>query len=215
MVPIKMLPERYVLIIDDEAPVRDALRALLSTAEIESSCYRSAEEFLESSRLTEGACILLDNKLPGMSGLELLKHVVGAASNSRVIMITGHGDVPTAVSAMKAGAFNFVEKPFDAEALLLSIEEAFSCAAKVRNADKDIDEIRARYMVLTNREQDVFALLLEGLPTKVISNRLGISTRTTEHHRAAVMQKMQARNIADLVRMALRVNGINSIGANA
>jgi FixJ family two-component response regulator len=102
-----------------------------------------------------------------------------------------------------------------AEALLLSIGEAFSCAAHVRNADKGIDEIRARYLLLTNREQDVFALLLEGLPTKVINNRLGISTRTTEHHRAAVMQKMQTRNIADLVRMALRVKGINNIGENA
>src|SRR5262245_64324921 len=93
MVPIKMLPERYVLIIDDEEPVRDALRALLSTAEIESSCYRSAEEFLESSQLTEGACILLDNKLAGMSGLELLINVVGEERNSRVIMINGVVDV--------------------------------------------------------------------------------------------------------------------------
>jgi FixJ family two-component response regulator len=212
---IKMPSERCVLIVDDEATVRDALTVLLSTAEIESRCYCSAEEFLGSAQLTKPACILLDNKLPDMSGLELLKHVVGAASSSRVIMITGHGDIPTAVSAMKAGAFNFVEKPFDAEALLITIEEAFSCVAQDRDAYKEIQELRARYALLTNREQDVFALLLEGLPTKLISDRLGISTRTTEHHRAAVMQKMQARNISQLVRMGLKVRDLDCTNKNA
>ena len=209
MDPIKMPHERCVHIVDDEELVRDALTVLLSTAEIESRSYRTAEEFLESTSLTEPACILLDNQLPGMSGFELLKRIAGAASNSRVIMITGHGDIPTAVSAMKIGAFNFVEKPFDAEALLITIEEAFSCADKDRNANKEIEEIRARYDLLTNREQDVFTLLLEGLPTKVISNRLGISARTAEHHRAAVMQKMQARNISQVVRMALKARNLD------
>jgi FixJ family two-component response regulator len=214
MDPIKMPHERCVHIVDDEELVRDALTVLLSTAEIESRSYRTAEEFLESTSLTEPACILLDNQLPGMSGFELLKRIAGAASNSRVIMITGHGDIPTAVSAMKIGAFNFVEKPFDAEALLITIEEAFSCADKDRNANKEIEEIRARYYLLTNREQDVFTLLLEGLPTKVISNRLGISARTAEHHRAAVMQKMQARNISQLVRMALKVRNFDNTNNN-
>jgi FixJ family two-component response regulator len=214
MDPIKMPHERCVHIVDDEELVRDALTVLLSTAEIESRSYRTAEEFLESTSLTEPACILLDNQLPGMSGFELLKRIAGAASNSRVIMITGHGDIPTAVSAMKIGAFNFVEKPFDAEALLITIEEAFSCADKDRNANKELEEIRARYDLLTNREQDVFTLLLEGLPTKVISNRLGISARTAEHHRAAVMQKMQARNISQLVRMALKVRNFDNTKNN-
>lgn len=200
-----MPPERRVLIVDDEAPMRDALTVLLSTAEINSRSYRSAEEFLETTPLTESACILLDNQLPGMSGLELLKRIIGATSISRVIMITGHGDIPTAVSAMKAGAFNFVEKPFDAERLLSTIEEAFLCADKDRDAHEEIEELRARYALLTNREQDVFKLLLEGHPTKVISYNLGISARTTEHHRAAVMQKMQAYNVSQLVRMILKV----------
>jgi two-component system, LuxR family, response regulator FixJ len=207
---IEMPPKRCVHIVDDEARVRDALTVLLSTAEIESRSYRTAEEFLESTQLTEPACILLDNQLPGMSGLELLKRIVGDASNSRVIMITGHGDIPTAVSAMKVGAFNFVEKPFDAEALLITIEEAFSCVDKDRYANEEIEEIRGRYALLTSREQDVFALLLEGLPTKVISYRLGISARTTEHHRAVVMQKMQARNISQVVRMALKARNLDS-----
>ena len=200
-----MPPERRVLIVEDEAAMRDALTVLLSTAEINSRAYPSAEEFLETTPLTEPACILLDNQLPGMSGLELLDRIIGAAPISRVIMITGHGDVPTAVSAMKAGAFNFIEKPFDPEALLTTIEEAFSCTDKDRDAYKEIEEFRARYGLLTNREQDVFKMLIEGHPTKVISYNLGISARTTEHHRAAVMQKMQAVNVSQLVRMALKV----------
>lgn len=200
-----MATERCVLIIEDEAPMRDALTVLLSTAEISSRTYRSAEEFLETMPVTGPACILLDNQLPGMSGLELLGRIIGPASISRVIMITGHGDIPTAVSAMKAGAFNFLEKPFDPEALLTTIEEAFSCADKDRDVHKEVEELRARYALLTNREQDVFELLLEGHPTKVISYNLGISARTTEHHRAAVMQKMQAVNVSQLVRMALKI----------
>jgi DNA-binding NtrC family response regulator len=126
MGPITMLHERRVHIVDDEAKVRDALTLLLSTAQIESNSYGSAEEYLTSNPLKEPACILLDNQLPGMSGIELLRHVVAATRDSTVIMITAYGDVPTAVSAMKAGAFHFVQKPFDAEALLATVEEALS-----------------------------------------------------------------------------------------
>jgi FixJ family two-component response regulator len=113
-----MLHERRVHIVDDEAKVRDALTLLLSTAQIDSRSYGSAEEYLTLNPLEEPACILLDNQLPGMSGIELLRHVVAATRDSTVIMITAFGDVPTAVLAMKAGAFHFVQKPFDAEALM-------------------------------------------------------------------------------------------------
>src|SRR5271169_2176575 len=123
-----MPAERCVQIVDDEARVRDALTLLLSTAQIESGSYASAEEYLASNKLEEPACVLLDNQLPGMSGLELLKRIVAAAGDSAVIMITAYGDVPTAVLAMKAGAFHFVQKPFDAEALLATVEEALSRA---------------------------------------------------------------------------------------
>ena len=133
---IKMPRERCVHIVDDEARVRDALTLLLSTAQIKSRCYCSAEEYLSSNPLEEPACVLLDNQLPGMSGLELLKHIVAAASNSAVIMITAYGDVPTAVLAMKAGAFHFVQKPFDAEALLTTVEEALSRADEVRDVPR-------------------------------------------------------------------------------
>jgi FixJ family two-component response regulator len=145
---IKMPRERCVHIVDDEVRVREALTVLLSTAGIESRSYGSAEEYLKSMQLPEPVCVLLDNRLPGMSGIELLKRIVEAASNSSVIMITGFGDVPTAVLAMKAGAFHFVQKPIDAEALLTSVEEAFSRADKDRDVQSEIAELRARYALL-------------------------------------------------------------------
>ena len=197
--------ERCVHIVDDEAKVRDALSLLLSTARIASRSYGSAEEYIKSNQLSESACVLLDNQLPGMSGIQLLKHIVATASNSAVIMITAYGDVPTAVLAMRAGAFHFVQKPFDAEALLATVEEAMSRADEPHDAPREMEEFDARSAQLTQREREVLVLLLEGLPTKLIAHRLGISSRTAEHHRAAVLQKMQARNISHLVRMALVV----------
>ncbi len=195
--------EQFVHIVDDEARVRDALTLLLSTAQIDSQCYCSAEEYLSSNRLEEPACVLLDNRLPGISGLELLKHVIAAASDSAVIMVTAYGDVPTAVLAMRAGAFHFVQKPFDAEALLTAVEEALSRADEARNVLQETEELKARLTLLTTREREVLGLVLEGLPTKIIAHHLQISARTTEHHRAAIMQKMQARSFSHLLRMML------------
>jgi two-component system, LuxR family, response regulator FixJ len=204
-----MLHERCVHIVDDEANVRDALTLLLSTAQIESRSYGSAEEYLTLNPLTEPACILVDNQLPGMSGIELLKHIVAATSNSPIIMITAYGDVPTAVLAMKAGAFHFVQKPFDAEALLTTVEEALSLGGDAQDAPQEVKEFKARLALLTQREQGVLALLLEGLPTKLVAHQLGISSRTAEHHRAAVIQKMQAHNISHLMRMAFIARNLN------
>jgi two-component system response regulator FixJ len=204
-----MLHERRVHIVDDEAKVRDALTLLLSTAQIESRSYGSAEEYLTLNPLKEPACILLDNQLPGMSGIEFLKQIVAAASNSTVIMITAYGDVPTAALAMKAGAFHFVQKPFDAEALLATVEEALSLSDDTQNALQEVKEFNSRLALLTQREREVLALLLEGLPTKLIAGQLGISSRTAEHHRAAVIQKMQAHNISHLMRMAFIARNLN------
>jgi FixJ family two-component response regulator len=204
-----MLHERCVHIVDDEAKVRDALTLLLSTAQIESRSYGSAEEYLTSHPLKEPACILLDNQLPGMSGIELLGRVVAATKDSSVIMITAYGDVPTAVLAMKAGAFHFVQKPFDAEALLATVEEALSRGDNGDDAPFEINELKARQALLTQREREVLALLLEGLPTKLIAHQLNISSRTAEHHRAAVIQKMQARNISHLMRLAFVARNLN------
>jgi two-component system, LuxR family, response regulator FixJ len=125
-------------------------------------------------------------------------------------MITAYGDVPTAVLAMKAGAFHFVQKPFDAEALLTTVEEALSRAVEARDVLQETEEFRARITLLTQREREVLALLLEGLPTKLIAHHLQISARTAEHHRAAIMQKTQVRNISHLLRITLSLGHINS-----
>ena len=204
-----MLHERCVHIVDDEAKIRDALTLLLSTAQIESKPYGSAEEYLTLNPLEEPACVLLDNQLPGMSGIELLRRIVAATGKSSVIMITAYGDVPTAVLAMKAGAFDFVQKPFDAEALLVSVEEALTLSDDGRDAPHEIKEFKARLALLTQREREVLTLLLEGLPTKLIAHQLGISSRTAEHHRAAVIQKMRAHNISHLMRMAFVAKNAN------
>jgi len=204
-----MLRERCVHIVDDEAKVLDALTLLLSTAQIESRSYCSAEEYITSMPLREPACILLDNQLPGMSGIELLRRIVAASADSTVIMITAYGDVPTAVLAMKAGAFHFVQKPFDAEALLATVEEALSRSDDAADAPLELKGFKARQAVLTQREREVLALLLEGLPTKLIAHQLRISSRTAEHHRAAVIQKMQARNISHLMRMAFAARNLS------
>ena len=206
-----MLHERCVHIVDDEAKVRDALTLLLSTAQIKSRSYGSAEEYMTSNPLKDPACILLDNQLPGMSGIELLRRIVAATTDSTVIMITAYGDVPTAVLAMKAGAFHFVQKPFDAEALLATVEEALSRRRRsLATLRLEMKGFKARQALLTQREREVLALLLEGLPTKLIAHQLRISSRTAEHHRAAVIQKMQARNISHLMRMAFVAKNLNS-----
>ena len=204
-----MLHERRVHIVDDEAEVLDALSLLLSTAQIESRSYGSAEEYLTLNSLKEPACILLDNQLPGMSGIELLRHIVASMRDATVIMITAYGDVPTAVLAMKAGAFDFIQKPFDAEALLVTVEEALSRTDETRDDPHEIKEFNARQALLTQCEREVLALLLEGLPTKLIAHHLRISSRTAEHHRAAVIQKMQAHNISHLMRMAFIARNLN------
>ena len=205
-----MLHERCVHIVDDEAEVRDALSLLLSTAQIESRSYGSAEDYMTSNPLKDPACILLDNQLPGMSGIELLRRIVAATTDSTIIMITAYGDVPTAVLAMKAGAFHFVQKPFDAEALLVTVEEALSRSDEAGDPPLEMKGFKARQALLTQREREVLALLLEGLPTKLIAHQLRISSRTAEHHRAAVIQKMQARNISHLMRMAFIAKNLKS-----
>jgi len=198
-----MPAKRRVHIVDDEREVRDALALLLSTAEIETKAHSSAEAYLEAVPLAEPTCVILDNRLPGLTGLELLRRIAEAGGAAAVIMMTGHGDVPTAVAAMKLGAFHFVEKPFDAEALLAAVEEALSRAEAVQDLRAEALAFRSRRELLTQREDEVFELLIEGLPTKVIAGRLAITARTAEHHRAAVMRKLEARSISHLMRMAM------------
>jgi len=195
-----------VHIVDDDANVRDALLLLMSTADLEARAFPTAEDFLKTVDPERPCCIVLDVRLPGMSGLDLLEHHLRRRSKAAVIVITGHGDVPMAVRAMKAGAYHFVQKPFDPEELLELVEEALRHIDDRSESDAMNSEVVGAYRSLTPRERQVMALLVEGLPNKLIATRLGISTRTTEHHRAAVMRKMKARTLSHLVRMTIDIS---------
>jgi len=196
--------KRRAHVIDDEPEIREGLALLLSTAQIATTGHASAEAYLASPAGSGPSCLIVDNRLPGLSGLQLLKRLKDEGSALPVILITGHGDVPTAVAAMKLGAFHFFEKPFDGESLLTAVEEALT---KTEDAQDEIalaEAFRARRDTLSHRESEVFDLLLEGLPTKSIAERLAITARTAEHHRAAVMRKLEAKSISHLMRMTLR-----------
>jgi two-component system response regulator FixJ len=203
------MPSEAVFIVDDDATMRDSLTLLLSTAGITAEAFETAEAFLEAVDLQEPACLLLDLRLPGMHGLDLLGRLAETAPQVAVIIITGHGDVPMAVSAMRSGAFHFVEKPFDPEALLAIVAEAMQRIDKLADLHAQALDIRERHRQLTPREQEVLELLIEGLPSKLVAHRLGISTRTAEHHRSAVMRKMGARTLSHLVRMTLTLKQAN------
>jgi FixJ family two-component response regulator len=191
-----------VYIIDDDAKVREALTLLLAKSGIASQPFESAEDFLAALPEGQPVCGLVDVCLPDMSGLELLKALRKRNLESALIMISGHGNVPMAVEAMRHGAVHFIEKPFDPETLLDLVDEA-----RARFVERQDERAKARvahtlYEALTMREREVMALLIEGLPNKLVADRLGISTRTAEHHRAAIMRKMQARSISHLFQMA-------------
>jgi two-component system response regulator FixJ len=201
-----MRDDPTVYVIDDDAQMRDALQLLLTTAGLSVRAFVSAEAFLASIGDNQPLCIVLDVRLPGMSGLKLLEELNKSGLRCAVVVITGHGDVPMAVSAMRAGAFHFIEKPFDPQLLLESVDEALHHVKVLEEERGTIAEAEARLRTLTPREEQVMALLVEGLPTKLIATRLEISIRTAEHHRAAVMKKMNARTLSYLIRMALKVH---------
>lgn len=194
-----------VYIVDDEPEIRSALALLLSTLGVETEEYASAEGFFENAPVDQPYCVLLDNKLPGLSGIELLPRLVAHSRGACVIMMTGHGDVPTAVKAMRLGAYHFVEKPFNPEALLGVVEEALGRSERETELGVEAHKFRERRATLTEREAEVFALLLEGSPSKSIAARLDITSRTAEHHRAAVLRKFEAKSLSALLRVALSV----------
>ena len=205
-----MALRRVVHVIDDETDVCEALKVLLHTAGFEARTYASAEEFLAEVNLNRPMCLLVDVRLPGMSGLELVRRLQQGPVRPVVVMITGHGDVPLAVKAMRAGALHFMEKPFEPEELLQTLEEALQRVSAMAAEEATSAAIESSFRSLTPREQEVMALLAEGMPTKVIATRLGISTRTAEHHRAAVLKKMGARTVSHLARMSMSLQGRNS-----
>jgi len=196
-----------IVVVDDDEAVREGLKALLSVHGYAVDTYDSASAFLGAvdALASRPACLLVDVRMPGMSGLELQREMKRRNARLPVIVITGHGDIPMAVAALKAGAADFLEKPFDADALLGSIAEAARREASNLGDASDLAAVEARLAELTPREREVMALVIAGLSNKVIAHRLQIAVRTVEIHRARVMEKSGARSLAELVRLAIRL----------
>ncbi|EZQ13590.1 response regulator FixJ [Aquamicrobium defluvii] len=198
-----MQSDDYVVhILDDEEAVRKSLAFLLVTAGFAVRVHDSATGFLDAAPAIGRACLVTDLKMPDMSGLELLEKLNAKGLRVPSIVITGHGDVPMAVAAMKAGAVDFIEKPFTDEVLIDAVRRAARRLDPATN-DNDLLALRARFECLSEREQQVLAAVVAGLPNKTIAYDLAISPRTVEVHRANIMSKMQARSLAELVRMTI------------
>jgi two-component system response regulator FixJ len=199
----KAMLKPTVYVVDDDQAVRDGLKALLTVSGYLVEPFDSAESFLAAIDRGATGCAILDIRMPGMNGLELQRELKRRGMALPVVIVTGHGDVPLAVAALKAGAVDFIEKPFDSDALLSSIEEALRRGAAALASAFDRDTVATRVAQLTPREREVLDLVVAGHPNKVVADRLGIAVRTVEIHRARVMEKMQARNLSELIRMAI------------
>ena len=198
-----------VFIVDDDAAVRDALKFLLRSVGHPVEGFASALEFLDAYRDDRPGCLVLDIRMPGMSGLELQEQLVERRSILPIIFITGHGDVPMAVEAMQSGAMDFIQKPFRDQDLIDRINQALEKDAKNRAALGELNLIRERLASLTPREREVMDLVVHGKANKVIAGDLDLSQRTVEIHRARVMEKMQASSLAHLVRMVIEVGELD------
>jgi len=192
-----------VHVVDDDEAVRHSLEFLLGTVDIKVRSYESAEAFLKDLPQVRRGCVVTDIRMSGLSGLDLLKQLKEHGVDIPVIVITGHGDVPLAVEAMKGGAVDFLEKPFDDETLITSVRTALNRHRQKDVRDAERSEILERLQTLSNRERQVLDGLVQGHPNKTIGFDLGISARTVEIYRANVMTKMRASSLSDLVRMAL------------
>ena len=201
-----MNTQQPILIVDDDGEVRESLRALLEAAGYAVRSYSSATALL-ADELPSGACLVTDIRMPGMDGMELQEEIVRRGINLQVIIITGHGDVPLAVRALRAGATDFLEKPFSAEQILTSVKRALAIAGQVRDREAELKAARQRLALLTPREREVFDQIVAGKPNKVAAYELQISARTVEVHRAHIMDKMSARNLSDLVRISMAAGG--------
>jgi two-component system response regulator FixJ len=192
-----------VFVVDDDVDVRQSLCALLESAGFVVTDYASASDFLNAYKNVPGCCLVADIRMPGMDGLTLQEELRAREAPIPVVIMTGHGDVPLAVRAMKAGAIDFLEKPFDDERLLGSVKMALDIGGKT-DANHAITSLAMESLAsLTDRERDVLLLLVAGHPNKVVAHKLEISPRTVEVHRGRVMEKTKARNLADLVRITL------------
>jgi FixJ family two-component response regulator len=199
----------HVYIVDDDEAVRDSIGMLLETVDIPYIAYPDAQTFLAEADLNLVNCLVLDIRMPGMSGLELQDKLSTMSVAVPIVFITGHGDIPMAVEAMRKGAVDFLRKPFRDQELLDRIQEALSLDADHRDQAADIESLQARVTELTPREQEVFKRVATGQANKVIAIELGISERTVEIHRSNVMQKTSSRSLADLVRLLIRLETLD------
>jgi two-component system response regulator FixJ len=197
----------HVALIDDDEAVRDSLQLYFKRKHVRATCFKAAEDFLEvidSSQTFD--CIIADVRMPRMSGLDLVQHLKTRRSIRPIILITGHGDVDMAVSAVKAGACDFIEKPFDESRLLASIHDAVEKGRQRASNAAELEQIRARFELLSTRQRQVMELAAAGLSNKEIGAKLNISPKTVENHRAWVMERIGARNIAELVRISIQIH---------
>jgi len=205
-----MQAEETVFVVDDDEAMRSSLKWLIESMGMHVETYDSAQGFLDAYFPGRAGCLLLDVRMPGMSGLELQAYLARREQRIPVIIITGHGDVSMAVKAMKNGAVDFIEKPFDDEALIVSIRNALQHDEKQRTLRSQRADITARMSELTPRENEVMAMVTDGKSNKEIAAALGVSAKTVEVHRARVMDKMRADSLAELVRMVMIAGGESS-----
>lgn len=198
-----MSAQPTVFVVDDDPAMRDSLGFLIGSVGKNVETFDSAESFLKAYDHARPGCIVLDVRMPGLSGLELMEKLQSDSLAPPVILVTGHGDIPMSVRALKAGAFDFIEKPFSDQVLLERIQQALQADSVERAAAHERGEIERRAERLTARESQVFELVVEGKPNKVVAADLGLSQKTVEVHRAHVMEKMRAESFADLVKMAV------------
>jgi FixJ family two-component response regulator len=201
----KSQQQPIVFVVDDDISVRESLESLITIAGWQPETFASAAEFLARLRTTGPSCLVLDVSLPDLNGLELQKLVASERTDMPIIFITGHGDVPMTVQAMKGGAVEFLTKPFDDEVLLSAIQHAITRSAAVLNDQAEVSALRSSYESLTPRERDVMGLVVGGMLNKQIGLKLNISEITVKAHRGKMIQKMKADSVADLVKAAMRL----------
>ncbi|MGA2049890.1 MAG: response regulator transcription factor [Terracidiphilus sp.] len=199
-----------VFIIDDDVSIRESIQGLLISVGLRSECFETAEEFLQSEMPDGPSCLILDVSLPGISGIEFQQQLRKLGRKTPIVFVTGHGDIPMSVKAMKSGAVEFLTKPFGDQDLLDAVRQALACDLASRQEQADLAELEERFERLTRREQEVMKLVVSGLLNKEIASELGTREVTVKVHRGRVMHKMQAGSLAELVRMAARIQRLRT-----